>query len=264
MLAMIRLKTEREIEMMKESSLIVGKALAEVAKLITPGVCTKALDKVAEEYIRDNGATPSFKGYNGFPATLCLSVNDVVVHGIPGEYELKDGDIISVDCGAKKNGFHADYAYTFCVGNVAEEIRNLCDRTKKSLYLGIEQAKVGNRTGDIGFTIQSYVESYGYSVVREMTGHGIGRNLHEKPDVCNYGQKGNGYRIKRGMVFCIEPMINLGVKEIHIDKDGWTTRTRDGLPSAHYEHMVAIRENGTEIVSTYTYIDEVLNRIEKK
>ncbi|MDR1180883.1 MAG: type I methionyl aminopeptidase [Bacteroidales bacterium] len=261
---MMRLKTEREIEIMKESSLIVGKTLAEVAKLISPGVCTKTLDKVAETYIRDNGATPSFKGYNGFPATLCLSVNEVVVHGIPGRYELKDGDIISVDCGAKKNGFHADYAYTFCVGNVSEEVRNLCDRTKKSLYLGIEQAKVGNKTGDIGFAIQSYVESYGYSVVREMTGHGIGRNIHEKPDVLNYGQKGNGYKIKKGMVFCIEPMINLGVKEIRIDKDGWTARTQDGLPSAHYEHMVAIRENGTEIVSTYVYIDEVLNRKEIK
>jgi methionyl aminopeptidase len=264
MLGMMRLKTEREIEIMKESSLIVGKTLAEVAKLISPGVCTKTLDKVAETYIRDNGATPSFKGYNGFPATLCLSVNEVVVHGIPGRYELKDGDIISVDCGAKKNGFHADYAYTFCVGNVSEEVRNLCDRTKKSLYLGIEQAKVGNKTGDIGFAIQSYVESYGYSVVREMTGHGIGRNIHEKPDVLNYGQKGNGYKIKKGMVFCIEPMINLGVKEIRIDKDGWTARTQDGLPSAHYEHMVAIRENGTEIVSTYVYIDEVLNRKEIK
>jgi methionyl aminopeptidase len=256
---MVRLKTEREIEIIKESSLIVGKALAEVAKFISPGVCTKTLDKIAEEYIRDNGATPSFKGYNSFPATLCLSVNEVVVHGIPGEYVLKDGDIISVDCGAKKKGFHADYAYTFCVGNVAEEIRNLCGRTKKSLYLGIEQAKVGNKTGDIGFAIQSYVESFGYSVVREMTGHGIGRNLHEKPDILNFGIKGNGCKIKKGLVFCIEPMINLGVKEIYIDRDGWTTRTQDGLPSAHYEHMVAIRENGTEIISTYTYIEEVLN-----
>ncbi len=255
---MIRLKTEREIEVIKESSLIVGKALAEVAKLIQPGVNSKTLDKVAEEYILDNGAVPSFKGYNGFPATLCLSVNDVVVHGIPGKYELQDGDIISVDCGAKKNGFHADYAYTFCVGNVKEEIRNLCDRTKESLYLGIEKAKAGNRIGDIGFAIQSYVEKYGYSVVREMIGHGVGRNLHEKPDVPNYGQKGSGPKIKKGMVFCIEPMINLGRKEIRIDRDGWTTRTIDGAPSAHYEHMVAIRENGTETLSTYSYIEEVL------
>jgi methionyl aminopeptidase len=258
-MALIRLKTEKEIEIIKESSLIVGKALGEVAKLIRPGVRTKTLDRVAEEYIRDNGAVPGFKGYNGYPATLCLSVNEVVVHGIPGEYELRDGDIISVDCGAKKNGFHGDYAYTFCVGNVAEEIRNLCERTKQSLYLGIEQAKAGNRIGDIGFAIQSYVESYGYSVVREMIGHGIGRNLHEKPDVFNYGKKGNGCKIKKGMVFCIEPMINLGCKEIRIDRDGWTTRTADGFPSAHYEHMVAIRENGTEIVSTYKYIEEVLN-----
>ncbi|MDR0603385.1 MAG: type I methionyl aminopeptidase [Bacteroidales bacterium] len=259
MFSAVRLKTEREIEIIKESSLILGKTLAEVAKLISPGVCLKTLDKVAEEYIRDNGAVPSFKGYNGFPATLCLSVNDVIVHGIPGQYELKDGDIISVDCGVKKNGFHADYAYTFYVGNVAEEIRNLCDRTKQALYIGIEKAKAGNRTGDIGFAIQSYVESYGYSVVRELTGHGIGRNLHENPDVRNYGQKNSGSKLKRGMVFCIEPMVNLGCKEISIDKDGWTTRTFDRLPSAHYEHMVAIRENGTEIVSTYKYIDEVLN-----
>jgi methionyl aminopeptidase len=259
MFGTIYLKTEREIEIIKESSLIVGKTLAEVAKLIRPGVSLKTLDKVAEEYIRDNGGSPSFKGYNGFPATLCLSVNDVVVHGIPGQYELKDGDIISVDCGAKKNGFHADYAYTFCVGQVSEETRNLCERTKEALYIGIEQAKAGNRTGDIGFAIQSYVESFGYSVVRELTGHGIGRNLHEKPDVLNYGKKGNGCKIKRGMVFCIEPMINMGVKEISVDNDKWTTRTLDGKPSAHYEHMVAIRENGTEIVSTYKYIDEVLN-----
>jgi methionyl aminopeptidase len=259
MLNAIRLKTEREIEIIKESSLIVGKTLAEVAKHISPGVRTETLDKVAEEYIRDHGGVPSFKGYGGFPGSLCLSVNDVVVHGMPGTYELEEGDIISVDCGVKKNGFHADYAYTFCVGHVSEEIRNLCDRTKEALYRGIEQAKEGKRTGDIGFAIQSYVEHYGYSVVREFTGHGIGRDLHEKPDVFNYGQKGNGAKIKKGMVFCIEPMINLGTKEIRIDKDKWTARTVDRFPSAHYEHMVAIRENGTEIVSTYEYIDEVLN-----
>lgn len=255
---MIHFKTEKEIEIIKQSSLIVGKTLAEVAKLIQPGVRCKMLDTVAEEYICDNNAIPSFKGYNGFPSTLCISVNDVIVHGIPGNYELKEGDIVSVDCGAKKNGFHADYAYTFQVGKVAEEIQLLCERTKQSLYKGIEQAKAGNKIGDVGYAIQSYVEGYGYSVVRELIGHGVGKNLHEKPDVPNYGKKGSGLKIKKGMVFCIEPMINLGLKYIRIDKDGWTTRTIDGKPSAHFEHMVAIRETGTEIISTYEYIEEVL------
>ena len=257
---MIHLKTEREIEVLKESSLIVGKTLGEIAKVIRPGVRCKTLNTLAETFIRDNGAVPSFKNYNGFPATLCISVNDVIVHGIPGQNELHDGDIVSIDCGAKKNGFHADYAYTFCVGEVAEEIRNLCDRTKQSLYLGIEQAVVGNRIGDISHTIQTYVESFGYSVVREMVGHGVGRNLHESPEVPNYGQKGSGPKIKKGLVICIEPMINLGMKNIRIDRDGWTTRTADGLPSAHYEHMVAIRDNGTEVLSTYKFIEEVLNK----
>ncbi len=256
---MIHLKTEREIDIMKESASIVGRTLAEVAKLIKPGIRCKTLDSVAETYIRDNGAVPSFKNYNGFPATLCISVNDVVVHGIPGQYELQEGDIVSVDCGAKKNGFHADYCYTFCVGHVAEEIRNLCDRTKQALYQGIEQAVEGNRIGDISNAIQTYVEKYGYSVVREMIGHGCGRNLHEGPEVPNYGFKGNGPKLKKGLVICIEPMINLGRKEIKIEQDGWTTRTVDGLPSAHYEHMVAIRDKGTELISTYEYIEEVLN-----
>lgn len=257
---MIHLKTEKEIEAMKESALIVGKTLAEVAKLIRPGISLKTLDSVAETFIRDNGAVPSFKGYEGYPATLCLSVNDVVVHGIPGNRELQEGDIVSVDCGAYKNGFHGDYCYTFEVGHVAEEIHNLCKRTKESLYKGIEQAVEGNRIGDIGYAVQSYVESYGYSVVREMVGHGCGRNMHEKPDVPNYGSKGSGHKLKKGMVICIEPMINLGVRNIRIDRDGWTTRTMDGQPSAHFEHMVAIRENGSELLSTYQYIEEVLNQ----
>lgn len=257
---MIHLKTEKEIEIIKQSSLIVGKTLAEVAKLIQPGVKCKTLDTVAEEYILENGATPSFKGYHGYPSTLCVSVNDVIVHGIPGDYELQNGDIVSVDCGAKKNGFHADYAYTFQVGEVAKEVQMLCERTKESLYKGIEQAKEGNRIGDIGNAIQSYVEGFGYSVVRELIGHGVGKSLHEKPDVPNYGQKQSGTRIKKGMVFCVEPMINLGLKYIQIDQDKWTTRTYDGKPSAHFEHMVAIRETGTEIISTYEYIEEVLIR----
>lgn len=257
---MIHLKTEREIEIIKESSLIVGKTLGEVAKLIRPGIRCTTLDSVAETFIRDNGAVPSFKNYNGYPATLCISVNDVVVHGIPGQYELKEGDIVSVDCGAKKNGFHADYAYTFCVGHVAEEIRNLCEKTKQSLYNGIEQAVEGNRIGDIGYAIQNYVESFGYSVVREMIGHGIGRNLHESPEVPNYGTKGKGPKLKKGMVICIEPMINLGVRNIQVDRDGWTVRTADRLPSAHYEHMVAIRDGGTEVLSTYQYVEEIINK----
>lgn len=257
---MIHLKTEREIEIIKESSLIVDKTLGEVAKLIRPGIRCTTLDSVAETFIRDNGAVPSFKNYNGYPATLCISVNDVVVHGIPGQYELKEGDIVSVDCGAKKNGFHADYAYTFCVGHVAEEIRNLCEKTKQSLYNGIEQAVEGNRIGDIGYAIQSYVESFGYSVVREMIGHGIGRNLHESPEVPNYGTKGKGPKLKKGMVICIEPMINLGVRNIQVDRDGWTVRTADRLPSAHYEHMVAIRDGGTEVLSTYQYVEEIINK----
>lgn len=257
---MIHLKTEREIEVMKESASIVGKTLAEVAKLIQPGVSLLTLDKVAETFIRDNGAIPSFKGYEGYPAALCLSVNDVVVHGIPSHRELQEGDIVSVDCGAYKNGFHGDYCYTFEVGHVAEEIHLLCQRTKESLYKGIEAAVEGNRIGDIGHAVQSYVESYGYSVVREMIGHGCGRHMHEKPDVPNYGNKGSGPRLKKGMVICIEPMINLGVRNIRIDKDGWTTRTADGQPSAHFEHMVAIRENGSEVISTYKYIEEVLQK----
>lgn len=257
---MIHLKTEKEIDIIKQSSLIVGKTLAEVAKLIQPGVTCKTLDKVAEEYILESEAIPSFKGYHGYPSTLCISVNDVVVHGIPGNYELQNGDIVSVDCGAKKNGFHADYAYTFQVGEVAKEVQMLCERTKESLYKGIEQAKEGNRIGDIGNAIQSYVEGFGYSVVRELIGHGVGKNLHEKPDVPNYGQKGSGPKIKKGMVFCIEPMINLGLKYIQMDQDKWTIRTYDGKPSAHFEHMVAIRETGTEIISTYKYIEEVLTK----
>ena len=190
---------------------------------------------------------------------MCVSINDVVVHGIPSRHELRDGDIVAIDCGVKKKGYHSDYAYTFLVGNVAESVQNLCTRTKESLYLGIEQAQAGNRVGDVSFAIQSYVEKFGYSVVREMIGHGIGKNVHEKPDVPNFGQKGGGAKIKKGMVFCIEPMINMGRKDIRTDKDGWTTRTKDGMPSAHYEHMVAIRETGTEVLSTYKYIEEVLS-----
>ncbi len=256
---MIYLKTDEEIELQRESNLIVAKALAEVAKVIKPGVSTKDLDKVAEEFIRDNHAVPSFLGYSGFPASLCTSLNDQVVHGIPSkDVILKDGDIISVDCGALKNGFHGDSAYTFCVGEVVLEIKQLLDVTKESLYKGIAQAVEGNRIGDIGYAVQSYCESYGYSVVREMVGHGIGQNLHEAPEVPNYGRKGNGVKLKSGMVIAIEPMINLGRKELSFDKDGWTTRTIDRKASAHFEHTVAIRKGKADILSSFEFIESVL------
>jgi methionyl aminopeptidase len=255
---MIYFKTDEEIEIQRESSLLVGKTLAEVARVIRPGVKTIELDKVAETFIRDNGAVPGFKGYGGFPGSLCISVNEEVVHGIPGNRELKDGDIVSVDCGTLKNGFYGDSAYTFAVGEVEPEILLLLERTKASLYLAIEQAIVGKRVGDIGYAVQHYVESFGYSVVRDLVGHGVGRNLHEKPEVPNYGRKGTGVKLKNGMVLAIEPMINLGVKEVNMDQDGWTIRTADMKPSAHFEHDVAIRDGKADVLSTFEYIEEVL------
>lgn len=253
------IKTESEIRLIKESSLLVGKTLAEVARFIKPGVSTIFLDTIAETFIRDNGGVPSFKGYNGFPASLCISINDHVVHGIPGNNIIKDGDIVSVDCGVKKNGFHGDYAYTFPVGNVKSETMELINATKESLYEGIKAAIAGNCTGDIGYAIQSYVESRNYSVVRELVGHGIGKSLHEKPNVPNYGQKGTGFKLKSGMVLCIEPMINFGKKYILFENDGWTVRTADGKPSAHFEHQIVVRENQAELLSTYEYIEQVIN-----
>ncbi len=255
---MVHLKTEEEIELIRESSLLVGKTLAEVARLIAPGVTTGQLDKVAEEFIRDNKAEPGFKGYHGFPATLCTSVNEEVVHGIPGNYALRNGDIISIDCGVKKNGFFGDSAYTFAVGEVDPKVLLLMQRTKESLYLAIEVAIAGNRIGDIGYAVQHYVESFGYGVVRDLVGHGLGRMLHEKPEVPNYGRRGNGKELKAGMVLAIEPMINLGVKNVYQEKDGWTIRTKDHLPSAHYEHDVVIRKEKAEILSTFDFIEEVL------
>ena len=256
---MIYLKTNAEIELIRESSLLVGKTLAEVAKLIKPGVKTIDLDKRAEEYIRDHGAVPGFKGYNGFPYTLCISLNENVVHGFPSDRELKDGDIVSVDCGTLKNGFYGDSAYTFAVGEVNGEILELMKRTKESLYIGIEKAVAGNRIGDIGSAIQKYVEGFGYSVVRDLVGHGLGKNLHEKPEVPNYGHRGTGPKLKEGMVLAIEPMINLGTKKVVQEKDGWTIRTADRKPSAHFEHDVAIRKGKVEVLSTFDYIEEVLN-----
>ena len=261
---MIYLKTDDEIALMRESNLLVGKTLGEVTRWIAPGVTTLRLDQIAEEFIRDNGGIPGFKGYGGFPFTLCISVNENIVHGFPSSYVLREGDIVSVDCGAIVGGYNGDSAYTFPVGEVAPEIMALLKTTKESLYLGIEKAVAGNRIGDISNAVQTYCEARGYSVVRELCGHGIGRKLHEDPEVPNYGRRGCGPLLKKGMCIAIEPMINLGSRNIVIERDGWTTRTRDRKPSAHYEHTVAITENGAaEILSSFDYVEEVLgeNRI---
>lgn len=255
---MIFYKTPEEIEIIREGADILGRAHAEVAKEIKPGVKTSLLDKIAEDFILSHGAKASFKGYNGFPSTLCISVNEVVVHGFPGDYVLKEGDIISVDCGVHYQGFHSDSAYTYPVGQVSDDVRKLLDETEKSLYLGIAAATMGNRIGDIGFAIQSHVESHGFSVVRELVGHGVGRNLHESPEVANYGKRGSGVKLKEGMVLAIEPMVNLGKMFIFQERDGWTIRTKDRKPSAHFEHTVAITSSGPDILTTHKYIKEVI------
>lgn len=253
---MIYYKTADEIQIIRESAQILGQAHGEVARLIKPGIKTKDLDKVAEEYIKDHGGSPSFKGYNGFPAALCISVNETVVHGFPSQYELKETDIISVDCGVYYKGFHSDSAYTYPLEGVTQEVLDLLNRTYDSLYLGIDQARVGNRIGEISFAIQNYVEQFGYGVVRELVGHGVGKDLHEDPEVPNYGKKGKGAKIKAGMVFAIEPMINLGTKSVVQENDGWTIRTADRKPSAHFEHTVAVLEDKTEVLTTHKYIEE--------
>lgn len=253
---MIHYKTAEDIQVIKEGAQILGQAHGEVARLVKPGVKTKDLDKIAEEYIKDHGGSPSFKGYNGFPAALCISVNETVVHGFPSQYELKETDVISVDCGVYFKGFHSDSAYTYPLEGVSQEVLDLLDRTYDSLYLGIEQAKVGNRIGEISFAIQSYVEQFGYGVVRELVGHGVGKDLHEDPEVPNYGKRGRGAKIKAGMVFAIEPMINLGTKNVVQEDDGWTIRTADRKPSAHFEHTVAVLEDKTEVLTTHKYIEE--------
>jgi methionyl aminopeptidase len=255
---MIHYKTSEEVEHIKQSADILGRAHGEIAKHVKKGVKTSFLDKVAEEFIRDHGAVPSFKGYNGFPSSLCISVNEVVVHGFPSEYELKDGDIISVDCGVFHQGFHSDSAYTYPIGEVPPSVLALLRATRDSLYLGIEQATFGNRVGDIGHAIQKFVEAKGYTVVRELVGHGLGRKLHEAPEVPNYGKKGSGPLLKDGMVIAIEPMINLGTRNIVQEKDGWTIRTADRRPSAHYEHTIAIFEDKTEVLTTHKYIEEII------
>lgn len=261
---MIFLKTDEEIELMREANRLVGLTLGEVAKHIKPGVTPAQLDKIAKEFIYDHGAIPSFLGYKGapgtvdFPGAICASVNDQVVHGFPTDYILKDGDVISVDCGTEKNGFCGDSAYTFCVGEVAEDVKALLRTTKESLYLGIEKAVEGNRIGDIGEAVQTYCEKRGYSVVRELVGHGIGRKMHEAPEVPNYGKRGTGPLLKKGMCIAIEPMINMGSKNVVFENDGWTIRTRDRKPSAHFEHTVAIRQGKADILSTFEFVEAVL------
>lgn len=255
---MINYKTEEEINIIKEGAEILGRAHAEVAKLIEPGIKTRELDKVAEEFILKNGGHPSFKGYNGFPFALCISVNEHVVHGFPGDYALKEGDIISIDCGVFYKGFHSDSAYTYPVGRVDDEVMDLLKVTRDSLYVGIKETIAGNRVGDIGYAIQKYVEDHGFSVVRELVGHGLGRNLHEGPEVPNYGKRGKGIKLQEGLVIAVEPMVNLGKRNVVQESDGWTIRTRDRKPSAHFEHTLAITRNGTEILTTHKYIEEIL------
>ncbi len=250
-------KTESDIQKIRESSLIVSNTLAEVGKAIKPGITTAELDKIAESYILSQGAKPAFKGYKGFPATLCVSVNAQVVHGIPGKYALKEGDIVSVDCGVVKDNYYGDSAYTFRVGKISEEVANLLRVTKESLYRGINEAIEGNRMGDLSSAIEQHAVEHKYGVVRELVGHGIGRNLHEGPDVPNYGKKGNGIKLQRGLVIAIEPMINMGKKDVKQEEDGWTITTKDGKPSAHFEHTVAIGNGKAEILTSFEKIEQV-------
>ncbi|WP_372746613.1 type I methionyl aminopeptidase [Lutibacter sp.] len=255
---MIKIKTREEIELMRESALVVSKTLGMLAKEVKPGVTTLYLDKLAEDFIRAEGAIPGFLGLYDFPNTLCMSPNAQVVHGIPNDKPLIEGDIISIDCGALKNGFYGDHAYTFEVGEVAPETKKLLDITKQSLYEGIKQFRAGNRVEDVGFAIQSYCEKHGYGVVRELVGHGLGKSMHEDPEMPNYGRRGRGKKFVEGMVVAIEPMINLGTHQINQLKDGWTILTRDGKPSAHFEHDVAIVNGKPELLSTFKYIYDAL------
>ncbi len=257
---MIYLKTDAEIELLRASNLLVSRTLAEVAKFIEPGITTLRLDAIAEEFIRDNGAIPAFKGYAGFPNALCTSVNDEVVHGIPSGYALREGDIISVDCGVILNGFVGDSAFTFPVGEITPEVRRLCDFTRESLEEGVKEAVAGKRIGDIGWAVQTKAESGGYSVVRTLVGHGLGRHMHESPEVPNFGRRGTGTRLNKGLVICIEPMINMGVKQTRTLDDGWTVKTADGKPSAHYEYAVAVREGKADVLTTFEFIKEVLEK----
>ena len=261
----IFLKTEEEIELMRAANLLVGKTLAEIGKAIKPGVTTLQLDKIAEEFIRDHGAEPTFKGFpnpygGAFPASICTSVNDAVVHGIPDDRPLQEGDIVSVDCGTLLNGYNGDSCYTFCVGEVTEEVRNLLKTTKEALYIGIEAAQLGRRIGDIGYAVQTHCEAQGYGVVREFVGHGIGKQMHEDPPVPNYGRRGDGKQIKNGLCIAIEPMITLGSPKIGLAADRWTAKTLDHKPAAHFEHTIAIHQGKVDILSSFKEIEELENK----
>jgi methionyl aminopeptidase len=257
---MLYLKTDEEIGLLRESHLLVSKTLAEIALHITPGVTTLYLDKIAESFIRDHGAVPSFKGYGGFPSTLCTSVNDAIVHGFPSDYVLKEGDIVSVDCGVILNGWHGDSAFTFPVGEIKPEVKRLLEFTRASLEAGVKEAVAGNRIGDISNAVQTVAERGGYTVVRELVGHGIGRKMHEQPEVPNYGKKGTGTKMKKGLVICVEPMVNLGKKETVQMRDGWCVKTLDGKPSAHFEYAVAVDNGNADVLTTFEFIDKVLNK----
>ncbi len=260
---MIYLKTDDEVELLREANLLVGRTLGELAKLIKPGVTTKELDKVTEEFIRDHGATPTFKGFPNpygppFPASICTSVNDQVVHGVPNDQPLEEGDIVSIDCGTCLNGFCGDSCYTFPVGEVSDEVKALLTTTKEALYKGIEQAVTGRRVGDISYAVQQHCESHGYGVVREFVGHGVGREMHEDPQVPNYGRRGNGKKLLDGMCIAIEPMITMGQKNIYLTDDRWTVVTQDHKPAAHYEHSLCVRKGKADILSSFEFIEEVL------
>ena len=252
------LKSIEEIRKIRESALIVSKTLGMLASEIRPGITSLYLDNLAETFILDNLCKPGFKGYNGFPNTLCISINEQVVHGIPNDIPLKDGDVVSIDCGVIKDGFYGDHAYTFKVGNVEKEVQNLLEITKKSLYVGIESLIIGNKVGDIGNSIQNFISKYGYGIVKELVGHGLGKNLHEDPEIPNYGKKDTGLLLKEGLVVAIEPMINLGTEKVNQLDDGWTIVTLDGKPSAHFEHNIAIIDGKPEILSTFNYIYDAL------
>nr|WP_320118289.1 type I methionyl aminopeptidase [uncultured Marinifilum sp.] len=253
---MIFYKTEEEINLLNKSNNLVARTLGEISKVIAPGISTLCLDKIAEEYIRDNGGLPAFLNYDGFPNTLCVSVNNEVVHGVPSSYELKEGDIVSCDCGVVLNGFYGDSAYTFSIGKIDSEIQQLLEVTKKALQKGIEKAIDGNHLGDIGFAVQRHAENNNFSVVKEMVGHGIGKNLHEDPQVPNYGRNGRGLKLRDGLVLAIEPMINLGKREIYTKDDGWTIVTADGKASAHFEQTIVVRKGKAQILSGFEFIEE--------
>lgn len=257
---MIYYKSARDIELIRESARVVSRTLGLMAENIRPGITTLELDALADEFIHDNGGTPSFKGYNGFPNALCTSVNEQVVHGIPNDKPLEEGDIVSVDCGVYKNGFHGDHAYTFAVGEVSEDVLKLMRVTKECLDMGVQQARVGKRIGDIGAVVQNHAHKNKYGVVRELVGHGLGQNLHEEPNVPNYGRRGRGVKIQNGLVIAIEPMINMGIKRIKMLSDKWTVVTADGQPSAHYEHDVAVVNGQPVVLSTFDYVEEALRK----